>query len=117
VRDLQQNMLLVTLLLTLLIGALTWWMLKRQLSPLVATADAMTTLANSTEIPPALPETQQGEIGQLAAGFNRILQTWTQREAALRDSLQNLAITLNSIGDGVIVTDTTGRITHMNPVA
>ena len=117
VRDLQQYMLLATLLLTFLIGALTWWILKRQLAPLVATADAMTTLANSTEIPPALPETQQGEIGQLVASFNRILQTWTQREAALTDSLQNLAITLNSIGDGVIVTDTTGRITHMNPVA
>jgi len=117
IESMQQRMLLTTLLLTLLTGALTWWVLKRQLSPLVATADAMTALADSKQIPQPLPGMQQGEIGQLVAGFNRILQTWTQREAALRDSQQHLAITLNSIGDAVIATDTAGRITHMNPTA
>ena len=93
------------------------WVLKRQLSPLVATADAMEALADSKQIPQPLPGMQQGEIGQLVAGFNRILQTWTRREAALRDSQQHLAITLNSIGDAVIATDTAGCITHMNPTA
>ena len=117
IESMQQRMLLTTLLLTLLIGALTWWVLKRQLSPLVATADAMQALADSKQIPQPLPGMQQGEIGQLVAGFNRILQTWTQREAALRDSQQHLAITLNSIGDAVIATDTAGCITHMNPTA
>ncbi len=53
----------------------------------------------------------------MVAGFNRILQKWTQREAALLDSQQNLTITLNAIGDAVIVTDTVGRITRMNPAA
>ena len=36
---------------------------------------------------------------------------------ALKESQQNLAITLNSIGDAVIATDTTGCITGMNPTA
>ncbi|MBF0462002.1 MAG: PAS domain-containing protein [Magnetococcales bacterium] len=36
---------------------------------------------------------------------------------SLRASEQNLAITLNAIGDGVIVTDQTGHVTRMNPVA
>jgi PAS domain S-box-containing protein len=36
---------------------------------------------------------------------------------ALRRSEESLAITLNSIGDAVIATDTDGRITRMNPVA
>jgi PAS domain S-box-containing protein len=35
----------------------------------------------------------------------------------LRDSEENLRITLNSIGDGVIATDVTGRVVRMNPVA
>lgn len=35
----------------------------------------------------------------------------------LRTSEQNLAITLDAIGDGVIVTDARGCITRMNPVA
>ena len=113
----QQRLLWATLLLTLLTGALTWWVLKRQLAPLVETADAMAALADSAQIPQPLALTQQGEIGQLVAGFNRILQTWTQREAALQKSGQDLAITLNSIGDAVIATDTAGHISGMNPTA
>ncbi len=116
-RDLQQRLLWATLLLTLLTGVLTWGVLKRQLAPLVATADAMAALADSTQMPQPLALRYPGEIGQLVAGFNRILQTWRQREARLQDSQQSLAITLNSIGDAVIATDPAGLITHMNPAA
>ncbi len=35
----------------------------------------------------------------------------------IRDNEENLRITLHSIGDGVIATDTRGKITRMNPVA
>ncbi|MBN3808622.1 PAS domain S-box protein [Paraburkholderia sp. Ac-20347] len=38
-------------------------------------------------------------------------------ERRLRESEQRYAVTLASIGDGVIATDTDGRITLMNPVA
>jgi diguanylate cyclase (GGDEF)-like protein/PAS domain S-box-containing protein len=113
----QQSILWATVLLTLLTGALTWWILKRQLTPLVATADAMADLADSNQMAKPLPARRLDEIGNLIGGFNRILARWTQREAALLDSQQNLAITLNSIGDAVIATDVVGRITHMNPVA
>ena len=40
-----------------------------------------------------------------------------QAEEALRESEENLAITLNSIGDGVISTNYEGLVVHMNPVA
>ena len=86
IEQMKQRMLLATLLLTILIGTLTWWVLRKQLAPLVATADAMTALANSTEMPQPLPNTQQDEIGKLVMGFNRILQTWGQHKAALQRS-------------------------------
>jgi PAS domain S-box-containing protein len=38
-------------------------------------------------------------------------------EAALRQSEQDLAITLDSIGDGVVATDAAGHVRRMNPVA
>ncbi|OQX09824.1 MAG: hypothetical protein BWK76_21670 [Desulfobulbaceae bacterium A2] len=40
-----------------------------------------------------------------------------QAEESLRESEENLAITLDSIGDAVIATDAAGRVTRMNPTA
>ncbi len=40
-----------------------------------------------------------------------------QRTAELVQSRENLAVTLNSIGDAVLATDALGYITHLNPVA
>ena len=56
----------------------------------------------------------------LAATYGLIRRQLQETEAsrrALADSEQNLATTLYSIGDGVLATDTEGRITRMNPVA
>ncbi len=41
----------------------------------------------------------------------------TQAELALKASNENLRITLDSIGDAVIVTNAKGQITRMNPIA
>jgi PAS domain S-box-containing protein len=40
-----------------------------------------------------------------------------QAERRLRDSERRYAVTLSSIGDGVIATDGTGRVTFLNPAA
>jgi PAS domain S-box-containing protein len=40
-----------------------------------------------------------------------------QANLTLQDSEENLAVTLSSIGDGVIVTDSEARVTRLNPVA
>ncbi|MFZ4536155.1 PAS domain S-box protein [Propionivibrio sp.] len=87
IHAMQQRMLLATLLLTLLAGGLTWWMLRRQLSPLLATATTLATLSDSRQqhLQP-LPIIRQDEIGQLIGGFNHLLQTLGKREAALLDS-------------------------------
>lgn len=62
-----------------------------------------------------------GALGVLlVVNYLAIRRQGRQAEAsrrALANSEERLAITLRSIGDGVLATDTEGRIIHMNPVA
>lgn len=90
IRALQKRLLLATLLLTLVAGALTWWMLRRQLVPLQDTVQTLVKLTSSGQAPLALPVHRQDELGDLVAGFNELLQTLAQRETALTDSSQPL---------------------------
>ena len=99
--DMQRRMLLASLSLTLLAGLLTWWMLKRQLAPLTATADAMVALSSRKQIPQALPVSGQDEIGQLTNGFNRLVETWIEREEALLKSEERWKFAIDGAGDGL----------------
>ncbi len=73
--------------------------------------------------PPVWTTVRHGPVrnaqGQIVGSLS-IVQDVTQRklaELSLRASQENLAITLQSIGDAVMATDVQGRITRMNPVA
>ncbi|MCX5649678.1 MAG: PAS domain S-box protein, partial [Planctomycetota bacterium] len=50
-------------------------------------------------------------------GTNTDIDDQKQAEEALRESEEDLSITLHSIGDAVIATDIAGRVVRMNPVA
>jgi PAS domain S-box-containing protein len=117
VHAMQKNVRLATLLLSLLATAMVWWFIRRQLSPILVTVDALASLAKTDQRPSPLPVSHNNEIGQLINGFNHLLLTLGQREDALRESEENLAITLNSIGDAVIATDGNGNVVRMNPAA
>ncbi len=117
IHAMQLRMLLATLLLTVMAGSLTWWWLRRQLAPLHSAASALAIQSDSQQQWQPLPVRSEDEIGHLVGAFNRLLQTLAQREDSLKKSEQNLAITLDSIGDAVIVTDPAGRVTRMNAAA
>ena len=57
------------------------------------------------------------EFQNLAEAFNVMAEKVQARETALRESEKRWAVTLASIGDAVIATDTGGRISFMNKVA
>lgn len=58
-----------------------------------------------------------GMIGAYLFLFNRSLQNRAEAAAALHREHEQLQITLTSIGDGVISTDTQARVTFLNPIA
>ena len=112
--DQQRRLTWATLLFTLLTGGLTWLVLARQLAPVVETANAMADLADADQLPKPLPNTHKGEIGQLVAGFNRILQTWAQREESLKASESFKDAILNSLDAEIAVVDHRGVIQAVN---
>ncbi len=56
-------------------------------------------------------------VGLALAANRRDFAARRRAEESLRDSEENLAVTLHSIGDAVLATDTTACVTHMNEVA
>jgi len=58
-----------------------------------------------------------GVIGSLATTFNRMASSVETIMGELQERERGLSLTLDSIGDAVIVTDTAGNITRINPVA
>jgi PAS domain S-box-containing protein len=93
VHDLQRRMALATVVLTLLAGGLTWWMLRRQLAPMQAAADALAAVSAADPFARPLPVTTQDEIGQLVGGFNNLLAAVHTREQALQRNQVMLART------------------------
>jgi len=86
VQTLQKRVLFAAMFLTLLAGCLTWWMLKRQLAPVFSTIKALATLSATDVSPHPLPITTKDEIGELIAGFNRLLESLKLRSEALEVS-------------------------------
>jgi diguanylate cyclase (GGDEF)-like protein/PAS domain S-box-containing protein len=82
----QLRMLLATLALTLLAAGLTWWMLVRELSPLLNAATALSMLPETGQTMQPLPIAQHDEVGRLIGGFNHLIEALSQREDELIDS-------------------------------
>ena len=107
IRDVEQRLLLATLFLTLLAGSLSWWMVRRQLAPMLATVKALALLSQSSQHPQPLPITRRDEIGELIGGFNHLLSELGQRETFLKQILNTSSV-------GIFLVDQRGRITQAN---
>ena len=105
IRALQRRILVFTALLTLLLGALIWWLsariLRRQLAPLLLATRAADQLSQERAAAPALPVTSQDEIGELIGGFNRLLKALTQREGELEESEFRWKFAIEGSGHGL----------------
>ena len=92
IHSMQQHILLSTILVTLLAGGLTWWILSRQLAPMLVAARILDTQSDTNQPMKPLPIANPDEIGRLIGGFNHLLNNLTQREEEIRRSRDELEI-------------------------
>ena len=86
IQDMRRSILMATLLLTFLSGAVVWWVLQRQLRPLESTADTLARMGKTAQKIAPLPVDRADEIGQLITAFNDLIQRLQKREQALQES-------------------------------
>jgi len=101
VYSMERRIFLVTILLTIVAGGLTWWMLRRALSPMFATVKQLASLSGSDQQLRPLMIDSQNEIGDLVNSFNALLKVLGQREDALRDSEFRWKFAIEGSGDGL----------------
>jgi PAS domain S-box-containing protein len=101
IRAMNQRVFIVTLLLTLAAGFLTWWMLRRHFSPMLTAVQALDAMSKKEHPDQDLPVTSDDEIGELIGGFNHLLKTLHQREEALKKSEFRWKFAIEGSGDGL----------------
>ena len=119
IRDMQQRMLVATIVLTLLAGAVAWWitswMLRRQLSPMLSAARTLAVQSGNGGPHQPLPIARPDEIGELIGGFNRLLETLAQREGELKESESRLRAIIENEPECIKIVDAQGCLTLINP--
>ena len=101
-------------LITLLLGGLMWWLLRRQLAPLMHTTQTLTDLALSDQPLKPLPVSRPDEVGALIGGFNHLLQTLDQRQQALLESEGRFRALADNASSLVWMTDAAGQRRYFN---
>lgn len=117
IRDMMHRIRLATILLTLLAGGLTWWvisrMLRRQLSSMLVATKTLATLSEEHQPLQTLPITSQDEIGELIGGFNRLLEILRQREVAVTESEERYRHFVADLPLGIVISQE-GVIKYVN---
>ena len=101
------------LLLILIVSLFSAHLLTRRLERIT---DAASRVANG-DLEARSNVAGNDEIADLGRVFDGMVSSISLERDKLAEREQYLSLTLNSIGDGVIVTDAEGRINRMNPVA
>ena len=112
--SMRDRMVFATVLLTLLASALTWWVVRRQLAPMLAASQALANMSDVAVAAQLLPVGRHDEIGQLIGGFNRVVAALAQRERALVESERQLADVMENVETFVYIKDLQGRYLFAN---
>ena len=108
------RILVVATILTILAGGVIWWMLRRQLSPILDAVSTLDALSDSELSVAPLPVPRQDEVGQLMGAFNRLLETLALRETTLIEREERHRSILQTAINGIWQADCRGRLIEVN---
>lgn len=113
---LQERLWWAIALLTMLTASLIWWMLQRQLSPMVSAAATLAALPSNSSEPARLPVAYDDEIGHLINGFNQLLDTLQLRKQTLKESEERFR-TLTEWTPEALLVHRDDELLYANPAA
>ena len=114
VREFDRLLMGATAALTVLIGLVVAWYLRRSLAPLRRAALAFDGMTRGGQPLQALPIERQDEVGRLVESFNRVQDSLNREHAALRESEEKLRTLIQAIPDSVQFKDADGRWVEYN---
>src|ERR1035437_3991941 len=116
IREMQRRIMFAAILLTLIAGMISWWLLRRQFAPLHAAVESLAAMSDASQPLQPLPIAKQDEIGQLVGGFNQLLATLGKHEAQLKTERDFFRAVLQQSSDGVALFEPhDSRIEEVNP--
>ena len=112
--NMQRHMWVVTGVLTLLAGVLTWWMIQRLLAPLACAATTLANMSTVAVFTESLPIQRPDEIGQVIGGFNRLLAMLAERKEAIKNNERKFLAILENVEANIYLKDLDGRYLFAN---
>ncbi|MCC7226128.1 MAG: EAL domain-containing protein [Burkholderiaceae bacterium] len=104
IRQLQQQILLATILLTVVMCVLLWWTFSRLLRPLEQVADSLSDIAVGTKPLSPLAGGGSDELGRVVRGFNRLLVELGRRQESLAESSELYQTVFRTSPDALTLT-------------
>jgi diguanylate cyclase (GGDEF)-like protein/PAS domain S-box-containing protein len=101
IKEMQARIMKIALLLTVVLGAIIWWLIWRELSPIFSTIKKLAILSRLETHNVLVPETKHGEIDDLIKAFNLLLKALQERENALEESEFRWKFAIEGTGDGL----------------
>lgn len=114
--DLVNDSLLIVLSAVVLILFLNYFLIQSLSRPLSHLLHVIQRFKNGDMLARA-DVSGEGELAILGNAFNAMQASLSKAMSQVADSEEKLAVTLHSIGDAVIATDTQGKVTLINGVA
>ncbi|MFO7765054.1 MAG: ATP-binding protein [Pelovirga sp.] len=110
INDMQRRMTLITLVVTLLVGIVLWWVLRHQLAPVVTTVQALGQMTVPDHPVSTLSRTGSKEVDSLIDAFNRLLQTLAEHE----EENKRFKIIADNAVYSMAIADMDGTLVYIN---